>query len=210
MNVDETISAVEGGWRFDKDVTLSFDSHVRKSVPFYDGFQEMVVDMSEWFVGDNSIVYDLGSSTGETISLLHEKHSRKTNVQFVGMDNSVFMVDAATKKCEWNNVRFLLKDIADIESLPGANLVISLYTLQFLPIELRKQILDIIFRGLSEGGALIIAEKVRGENSLTEDLWVELYWDFKQAQGLNSDQVIQKAKSLRGVFSCFPHRLRPV
>ena len=65
--VDESISAVEGGWEFTSEVAENFDTHVRKSIPLYDEIQQMTVDMSEWFIKDNSVVYDIGSSTGETI-----------------------------------------------------------------------------------------------------------------------------------------------
>lgn len=54
--------------------------------------------------------------------------------------------------------------------------------------------------GLVEGGAFIFVEKIRAENSLFEDIWNDLYWDFKQENGLNEQQVIKKAQSLRGVL----------
>ncbi len=199
-HVDELITAVPGEWKFDQQVAQDFDSHVRKSVPLYDEFQRMVVEMSEWFVKANSIIYDLGSSTGETISLLLKKHSGKRNVRFIGIDNSAPMIKAAEKKCNHENVEFVLRDVIEVAEFPNADFIISLYTLQFLPLKNRRKVLQRINRDLSEGGAVVISEKIRGENSLFEDLWVELYWDFKQAQGLSSDQVIQKAKSLRGVL----------
>lgn len=37
---------------------------VRKGVPFYDEIQRMVVELSEYFVRDLGVVYDLGSSKG--------------------------------------------------------------------------------------------------------------------------------------------------
>ena len=33
-----------------------------------------------------------------------------------------------------------------------------------------------------------------------EDIWNDLYWDFKQENGLNEQQVIKKSQSLRGVL----------
>ena len=67
---DELITAVPGGWEFNEEVAEHFDEHVRRSVPLYDEAQQMVVDLSEWFVRDDSTVYDIGSATGETIARL--------------------------------------------------------------------------------------------------------------------------------------------
>ena len=33
-----------------------------------------------------------------------------------------------------------------------------------------------------------------------EDIWNDLYWDYKQERGLNEQQVIKKSQSLRGVL----------
>lgn len=75
--VDDLITSIPGEWKFDEQVSQHFDTHVRKSVPLYEEVQKAVIEISEWFIRDNSVVYDLGSSTGETISLLLQKHSRK-------------------------------------------------------------------------------------------------------------------------------------
>lgn len=88
----------------------------------------------------------------------------------------------------------------DIAGICNIDLVLSLYTLQFLPLWKRKKVLQRIYNGLVEGGAFIFVEKIRAENSLFEDIWNDLYWDFKQENGLNEQQVIKKAQSLRGVL----------
>lgn len=45
-----------------------------------------------------------------------------------------------------------------------------------------------------------MAEKVLAEEGRFNDMWVELYWDFKKGQGLTDDQILQKARSIRGVL----------
>lgn len=173
--VDELITSVPGEWKFDEQVSKNFDTHVRKSVPLYEEVQKEVVEMSEWFVRDNSTIYDLGASTGETISLLLQKHHRKKNVRYIGVEESQAMIEIARKKCNSE-------------------------TVQFLPLWKRKQVLQRIYKGLVEGGAFILVEKIRAENSMFEDIWTDLYWDFKQDSGLNEQQVIKKSQSLRGVL----------
>ena len=199
--VDKLITAIPGEWKFDEQVTSQFDNHVRKSVPLYNEFQQMIVEMSEWFIRDNSVIYDIGSSTGETISLLLEKHKRKKNLSFIGVDNSASMIEAAKKKCPAENVQFLLKDVTTIDQFPKADFIVSLYTLQFLPLEARKRVLGRVYKNLSEGGAFILVEKIMAENSFLEDMWRELNWDFKRKQGLSNEMILQKSSSLRGILT---------
>ncbi|HEY7714726.1 MAG TPA: methyltransferase domain-containing protein [Candidatus Binatia bacterium] len=198
--VDDTITAVPGEWRFDQDVSKAFDSHVRKSVPFYDEIQRMVIELSEYFVRDQSVVYDLGSSTGTTIQLLAEAHAGKEDVQFIGIDVSEFMINEARKKMTRANVQFHHKNIMDMDFSPPANFMTALFTLQFLTFADRRKLLTQIKQGLIEGGAFLFVEKVCAEHSSFEDIWMELYWDFKRRQGLTPEQIVEKANSIRGVL----------
>lgn len=200
-NVDDTISAVPGEWRFNEEVSRAFDSHVRKSVPFYDELQRMVVELSEYFVADGSVIYDLGSSTGETLYRLAEYHSGKENLQLVGVEMSEAMVEEARKKVTSPNVRLRRSNILDVEFSPPPDLVTSLFTLQFLRLAERRLLLARLGEALVEGGALVLVEKTRGNDAAFEDMWTELYWDFKRRQGLSPEQVLEKAGSLRGVLN---------
>ena len=62
-----TLSLVEKTWRFDNKVAKKFDTHVNQSIPHYLDLQNYTVKLSEWFLKDDTLVYDLGCSTGETI-----------------------------------------------------------------------------------------------------------------------------------------------
>ena len=198
--VDDTISAVPGEWRFDKNVAKAFDSHVNKSVPFYEEIQRMVVEISEYFVRDHSVVYDLGSSTGTTLEQLSSTHAAKEDVQFIGIDLSKFMVTEARKKVNRPNVRFHHKNVIDVEFSPPAHFVTSLFTMQFLTTAERRTLLNRIHGGMIEGGCLLAVEKVCAEHSCFEDIWNELYWDFKRRQGFTPEQILEKANSIRGVL----------
>lgn len=199
-SVDETLTAVPGDWRFDGQVADQFDSHVRKSVPVYDQLQAMVVEVSEWFVRDGVTVYDLGSATGRTIELLHAKHSTKKGLRYVGIDNSYPMIEKARQRCPQDDVNFLCQGIGDVREFLDAGLVVSIYTLQFLSVDRRRNVLARIHRDLSEGGALILCEKVLGETALFDDIWSQLHWDMKLGNGFSYEQVFGKARSLRGIM----------
>jgi len=197
--VDNAISAVEGDWEFSSEVAEQFDTHVRKSIPLYEEVQQMTANMSEWFIHNGSTVYDIGSSTGETIFRLQKKHACKENVRFIGIDNSEMMVKQAQKKVSANNVQFLCQDVVQTK-FEEADLVISLFTMQFLGVQERMQVLQEVYQCLRNDGALIMAEKVLAEEGRFDELWVELYWDFKKGQGLTDDQILHKARSIRGIL----------
>ena len=200
--VDDIITAVPGEWRFDKKVAQSFDSHVRKSVPFYDEIQQLVVEMSEFFVGDNGCVFDIGASTGETLYHLADKHRRKKNVRLIGIERSIRMVEEAGLKLkDIPNVRLLHQDVQEYARFDHADLIVALYTIQFLNLEDRFELLAKIFRDLHVGGAFVFVEKVHAESAQAEDMWNELHWDFKQRSGLSDEMILAKSRSLRGVLS---------
>ena len=198
--VDETITAVSGEWEFDDEVADSFDSHVKKSIPFYDELQRMVSEISEYFVKRGSVVYDLGSSTGETLARLAQVHQNKEDVQLIGYELNDDMIRQAEEKVHSDKVRFINKDIKDANFSPAPDFVTSLMTFHFLTLNDRRQVLERIYDSMNEGGALLMVEKVHAENSKFEDMWLELYWDFKKRMDLTSDQILQKAGSIRGVL----------
>jgi len=118
----------------------------------------------------------------------------------INEDNKVEEITEKEYRKLMENQAEIVPYIADINEFSNVDLILSLYTLQFLPLWKRKQVLQRIYKGLVEGGAFILVEKIRAENSMFEDIWTDLYWDFKQDSGLNEQQVIKKSQSLRGVL----------
>ena len=67
MKVDNKISLNKSNWKFDKLVTKNFQDHVSKSVPFYEVLHKLTLNISDFFLKDNSQYYDLGCSTGKLL-----------------------------------------------------------------------------------------------------------------------------------------------
>lgn len=84
-------------WTFDdEDVANEFDVHVRQSVPLYETFHSMVVNMSKYAIQDNTKVVDIGCSTGHLLKSLNEANKKK-DVEFVGLDVSEAMIEFCKK-----------------------------------------------------------------------------------------------------------------
>jgi len=199
MKCDKKINAERGRWKFDSVVASEFDDHVKKSVPFYDQIQDMVCELSDWFIGDNALVYDLGAATGTTIAKL-QQHNKHENVRYVLIDYSKDMLGKAKENLKGlDNNHFLPCDISDAR-IHDASLVVCLYTLHFVKPEKRAAILEEVYRGLKDGGALLLVEKIYGSSAFIDSIYTELYHDLKRKQGLTPLEIENKAISLRGVL----------
>lgn len=82
----------------------------------------------------------------------------------------------------------------------GADLVLSVLTLQFIPIEHRQKLMHRLFDGLRPGGALVLVEKVIGGDHEINDLMVEIYHRLKMSNGYTREDVDRKALALEGVL----------
>ena len=125
IKTDKKIKSHRSNWQFNKSVTESFDDHVRKSVPFYDVSHSIIEGLSDFFLKDKSVCYDLGCSTGTLLSKLRKRHSSK-KISFVGYDQSKHMINKAKKggyKTLLVNVELELKDA--IRRSKGRSRVIS-------------------------------------------------------------------------------------
>lgn len=201
MNIDNGVSSEQANWKFDKQITEIFDSHIRKSVPLYDNFHNIIGDLSEWFIEENTNVYDIGTSTGEGLSKLILHHKNK-KVNYIGVDNSSDMLEKAKENLKEYNVTLINGDItnSDIE-IHNASFITSILTLQFIPQRKRKQVIEKAYKGLNKGGSLVIVEKVIGNNARFDEMFIELYHDFKLSNGLSEEEVFAKARAIRGIMS---------
>lgn len=206
-----TLSLVEKTWRFDNKVAKKFDTHVNQSIPHYLDLQNYTVKLSEWFLKDDTLVYDLGCSTGETIKqILNLNISTKFSI--VGFDNSQKMIELAKKKVlnlksknKKVKIEFKHKDINKIK-LKKSNLIISVLLFPFLNLEQREKLLKKIYKSLNSGGAFICVEKIRAKNSYYEDLLNQMYFDFKLTKNLSEKEILNKAKSLRSSMYLFDEK----
>lgn len=63
--------------------------------------------------------------------------------------------------------------------------------------------LNKISKSLHDDGALISVEKIRSNNSKFEDIFNQLYFDYKIGQNLSHEEILKKAKSLRSSMHLF-------
>jgi tRNA (cmo5U34)-methyltransferase len=152
-----------GAWDFKQDVAKNFYSHINKSVPLYKEGHELILKLSDFFLKDKSICYDLGCSTSDLLIKL-SKYTNKKKVKFIGLDIEKDMIGVSKKKIKKSkvsNIVVLNKDFSDAKFLKS-DLIISYYSIQFVDPKKRQQILNKIYKSLNWGGCFVMFEKFRG------------------------------------------------
>lgn len=202
--IGEGIVAGNASWTFaTEDVAGGFTDHVRRSVPLYDEGHDVICRLSDFFVKDGSTCYELGVSTAALLKKLARRHSAKA-VHWVGIDKEAAMIEQARQELE-PDVKSVSLVIDDINLYPyeKADLIVSYYTIQFVPPRLRQDLFDRIYASLNWGGAFLLFEKVRAADARFQDYMSAVYTDFKLEQGYDAAEVIAKARSLKGVLEPF-------
>ncbi|MGI2261589.1 carboxy-S-adenosyl-L-methionine synthase CmoA [Shewanella sp. GXUN23E] len=189
-------------FQFDSRVAGVFGDMIRRSVPGYAQIIATIGDFAHKYVKPETRVYDLGCSLGAaTLSVRRRIDGR--DCEIVAVDNSESMVN----RCRENlsayvsdtHVELLLGDIRDVD-ISNASMVILNFTLQFLPPDDRKQLLEKIFQGLNKGGILVLSEKLRFEDPAIQELLDAQHLDFKRANGYSELEISQKRSALENVM----------
>ena len=160
LNVGSKIKQKSARWSFKGKVANNFEEHINNSIPYYKSTHDIFARFSDFFVKQNSVVCDLGCSTGSFLINLHKRHNDNT-IKFIGYDNQKSMINFAKKKLNKSqkNIFFYNKDITKIK-FPDPSLIVSFYTIQFIDTSIRQDVINKIYSSLTWGGAFFFIEKV--------------------------------------------------
>jgi tRNA (cmo5U34)-methyltransferase len=194
---------------FGAETAAVFDDMLARSVPFYAEVERMVAEMAADFAAPGTCVYDLGCSTCNSALKLAELLPRDADVRFVGVDSSAEMLDLARKKLTASQFPFpfelRLGDLNQGVEVTNASAVLLVLTLQFVRPLYRDRLIEKIRRGLSDDGCLILVEKVLGESSTFNRLFIKHYYELKRRHGYSELEISQKREALENVL--VPYRL---
>jgi tRNA (cmo5U34)-methyltransferase len=179
---------------FDETVASVFPDMIRRSVPGYESVIPLSGLLAARYVQENSRCYDLGCSLGATTLALLSRIGT-TACEIVAVDNSAAMLGKAQSQREWDSrVSFVEADVRAIR-IDRASVVFMNYLLQFIPPDERLSLLQRIRTGLLPGGALILSERLAGN-----DEFDAVHADFKHANGYSELEVSQKRTALENVM----------
>jgi tRNA (cmo5U34)-methyltransferase len=203
MKVGHEIETRRADWSFDGNVADTFVDHVRQSVPLYDEGHDLICQVSDYFCREDSVCYEIGTSTGQLLRKLAQYHVHKPKIRWIGVDPVERMIDRAKQHCQGvANIDLQVGDALTYE-YEKADLIVSYYCVQFIPPRVRQEVINRIYERLNWGGAFILFEKVRGPDARFQDMLVTLYNEFKTRKGFSADEILNKSTSLKGVLEPF-------
>lgn len=202
LSVGDKIQTKNAAWSFAGQTAENFDDHVLKSVPLYEKGHDLICKLTDYFVRADSVVYEIGTSTGALLEKLIN-HNKSKQVKWIGLDCEDDMIKKARHRLgKLNNVELETCDI-NYYDFEKSDLIVSYYCIQFIHSKFRQELINKIYSSLNWGGAFIIFEKVRGPDARFQDIFTTLYNDFKLDQGYSCSEIIAKTKSLKGILEPF-------
>lgn len=196
-------------WEFDQQVTAVFEDMLHNSIPGYLDMRSLVTRIGRKFIPENGVVIDIGASRGDALA------------GFIGIEPNCnyYAVEVSEPMREVMQARFHSDpaihpstvticdhDLRTNHQVFGvkSDLILSVLTLMFIPIEHRQRLVQSMYDSLKPGGALILVEKMLGANSVLNDLLVDAYYSMKRDNGYTQEAITRKKLSLEGVLVPVP------
>jgi len=201
-----------GDFVFDEKVAQVFDDMIHRSVPGYTTIIATTASLAEKHHQPGTRIYDLGCSLGAA-SLAIAKRLGDRPCEIVAVDSSRPMLDGLAQrlaKLGGGPVRREHGDIRDC-AVANASVVILNFTLQFIAPGDRDRLLRTVYDGMTEGGVLILSEKIVFDDPDLNALYIDLYHEFKQQMGYSELEISRKRAALEKVLlpeSLAAHRAR--
>jgi tRNA (cmo5U34)-methyltransferase len=194
-------------FKFGANVASVFDDMVNRSVPFYGEIQRMMAELAANYAKEETGVYDLGCSTGNT--MIGMDTMINPDIPFIGIDDSEEMLEKCKSKLMEvgfsRNYELRCADLNDDIKITNASVVVLCLTLQFVRPIFREQLLKNIYEGLNPGGALIIVEKILAEDSMFNRDFINYYYNYKRRNNYSEMEISQKREALENVL--VPYKL---
>ena len=179
--------------------TKEYDQHIEQSIRGYVDLLSDCIALSEYFVEDGTVVFDVGCSTGTFLREIWRKNrDRCPNTRYIG-------IDIEDKFCNYwhepnnNCVNLLVADARTFQIPEKCSFVTSIFSLQFIPPRERQTIVDQIYSALVPGGALVVAEKTLSKLPRLNDMLTSLYYEIKR-QSFTEAEILAKERSLRSIM----------
>ena len=208
MTKDRIYTADPGDepFRFNEAVAAVFPDMLRRSIPGYAASLEAIGSLAARYVKPGTQCYDLGCSLGAA-TLAMRQGIRAPGCRIIAIDNAPAMIDRCRQIIARDDattpdpvpVDVILGDIREAP-LTNASMIVMNYTLQFLDLAARDDLVARIHDALVPGGLFLLSEKVIDENPYMEELLVDLYHEHKRRNDYSQLEVSRKRAALENVL----------
>lgn len=206
-NIFDKMVEPKNKFSFNKEVARVFDNMASRSIPYYREVEEATAFLAKAFFQPNTVIYDLGFSTANTILFIMRdmEDGGRSDFLIKGYETSKAMIEEAHKKI--NSFSFENKHLVELEyhdinncEIKNSSVVILNYTLQFIPLEKREALLKKIYEGLNSGGILIISNKTEPSLKKMRSIFEQRYYNFKKDNGYSQLEISAKRDALENVL----------
>lgn len=201
----ETLITEPGDFVFDERVVRVFPDMINRSVPGYATVVPMLGMLARRYAQTDSTLYDLGCSLG-AVALAMQAAVRAPGARIVAVDNAPDMIRGLEERLAAESaqehappIEPLRRDILELP-IERASVTALNFTLQFVPLERRAELLRRIAVGTLPGGVLLLSEKIRFEDPREQALQTEWHHAFKRAQGYSDLEIARKREALDNVL----------
>ena len=177
--------------KFSFDTVKDFDNHINNSIKGYDLLDYLILNLCSFFTKEETIVIDLGCTTGRLIDKINKKYNSKC----IGYD----IID--TQFIKDTNCELIKDDITNIDfNLPKSNIILSVFTLQFIDINKRIDVLKKVYNSLTINGAFIFCEKEICNDGVIQESFTFSNYDNKK-QSFSAEEILSKEVDLRKLMN---------
>tara|TARA_R110000868_G_scaffold128833_5_gene337233 strand:+ start:639 stop:1304 length:666 start_codon:yes stop_codon:yes gene_type:complete len=176
--------------KFDFDNVEDFDKHIDLSIPNYQGLHDVFKALFMEYMPPDGICVDIGCSTGHFLNEV----SGITNGEYIGSD--------LVQMSDEYNFNFIQKDCLEVlQDIKNINVILSMFTLQFLGAVNRKKVIQEITRLVSGGAIFLVAEKIYCNNPKVNSVLNREHLRQKR-KGFSDTEILDKDYSLFGKMFC--------
>lgn len=173
-----------------------FDTHIDTSIRGYGDLWQDVVDISQYFVENDTMVVDIGCSTGKMLKSMIAQNTFAPRAEYEGIEiEEDFWGEYENDERNFNRLRYFKGNVLDY-GFYNCSYVTSIFTLQFMSHKDRQEIIRSVYEGLNPGGAFVFAEKTMPENVRIHEIRTFTYYDFKR-RTFTTDDIMDKERQLR-------------
>ena len=191
-----------GLFTFDENVARVFPDMIKRSVPGYTTIVAMTGLIAQRYATSGSQLFDLGCSLGAS-TLAMRQNLRAEGCRIVGVDNSQAMLERCRSIIDTDThetpVDLVCANLEDTR-IENASVVVLNFTLQFIPLAIRDEVIKRIYAGLQPGGVMVLSEKVSFEDPHLDELNIDLHHEFKKANGYSDLEIAQKRAAIENVL----------
>ena len=179
------------------DSKEGFDNHINDSIPGYDVLlRQTTILANHWLNDDSRKVIDIGGSTGKLLNEVQKLSEIEIQDKFINIDPTEFKDRVDNKYVSFKNTG-AYEYVSKLDETDEIQIAFSLFTLQFLSPNCRRDVIQAVTNKLSDRGAFFISEKFYLEDSEYQELYSVVLREMKRNNFSDSSILDKDYKLLK-------------